>query len=61
MPPKKKADPKKRNKDRLNIYLDPDQKNTLDRLHEMTGAPVSELIRRAVAAYLDVRRKELKS
>lgn len=56
----RKSVPKKRNKYRLNIYLDFDQKNDLDQLHEITGAPVSELIRRAITAYLDSRRRELK-
>jgi len=58
--PKKKSAPKKRNKYRLNIYLDFDQKDDLEKLHETTGAPISELIRRAIAAYLDSRRKEIK-
>jgi hypothetical protein len=59
MTAKTKSAPKKRLKDRMNMYLDPTQKADLEKLHELTGAPVSELIRRAVAAYLDSRRKEL--
>lgn len=58
--PEKKSAPKKRNNYRLNIYLSFDQKSDLDQLHEVTGAPVSELIRRAITAYLDSRRKEIK-
>ena len=62
MPTKKKPEPApvERNKYRLNIYLDFDQKEDLEKLHEITGAPVSELVRRAVTAYLDSRRKEIK-
>ncbi|MGA7766036.1 MAG: ribbon-helix-helix domain-containing protein [Candidatus Sulfotelmatobacter sp.] len=43
---------KKRNKLRLNIYLDPQQKVKLDALSEKHGAPLSELIRRAIDLYL---------
>ena len=59
---KKKTAPRavERNKYRLNIYLDFDQKDDLEKLHEITGAPVSELVRRAVTAYLESRRKEIK-
>lgn len=39
-------------KTRLNIYLNPKQKDKLDKLSEKTGAPMSELIRRAVELYL---------
>lgn len=39
-------------KTRLNIYLDPQQKAKLDKLSDKTGAPVSELIRRAIDLYL---------
>lgn len=60
MTEKTKPAPKKRNKYRLNIYLDFDQKADLEKLNEVTGAPVSELIRRAISAYLDSRRKEIK-
>ena len=37
---------------RLNIYLAPDQKEKLEKLQQKTGAPLSELVRRAVALYL---------
>jgi predicted DNA-binding protein len=39
-------------KTRLNIYLNPQQKEKLDKLSEKTGAPLSELIRRAIDLYL---------
>jgi predicted DNA-binding protein len=41
-----------RKKTRLNIYLEPPQKEKLDKLSKKTGAPLSELVRRAVEAYL---------
>ena len=39
-------------KTRLNIYLNPQQKEKLQKLHAKTGAPVSELVRRAIEMYL---------
>lgn len=39
-------------KRRTNIYLRPDQMKKLKALNEKTGAPVAELVRRAVDAYL---------
>jgi predicted DNA-binding protein len=45
---------------RTNIYLTPDQKRLLERLSDRTGAPVAELVRRAIDAYLAARRKEIK-
>lgn len=39
-------------KTRLNVYLNPQQKEKLDKLSEKTGAPLSELIRRAIDLYL---------
>jgi len=33
-------------------YLDRSQREALDRLSEKTGAPIGELVRRAVADYL---------
>ena len=44
----------------MNVYLNEKQKKVLERLSDKTGAPVAELIRRAVDAYLASRRKELK-
>ncbi len=43
---------KNRNKLRLNMYLEPEQKDKLEKLSAKTGAPLSELIRRAVDLYL---------
>jgi predicted DNA-binding protein len=37
---------------RMNVFLDPEQKQVLEKLSAKTGAPVAELIRRAVDAYL---------
>ena len=45
---------------RTNIYLTPAQKRLLERLSARTGAPVAELVRRAIDAYLATRKKELK-
>ena len=39
-------------KSRLNIYLNQQQKEKLDKLSDKTGAPISELIRRAIDLYL---------
>lgn len=36
----------------VNVYLTHDQHERLRKLKEKTGAPVSELIRRAIDAYL---------
>ena len=45
-------------KRRTNIYLRPDQMKKLKGLNEKTGAPVAELVRRAVDEYLAKRSKE---
>jgi hypothetical protein len=45
---------------RMNIYLNGAQKKVLEKLSAKTGAPVAELVRRAVDAYLKTRKKELK-
>lgn len=45
---------------RMNIYLNKAQKKTLEQLSANTGAPVAELVRRAVDSYLTTRKKELK-
>lgn len=37
---------------RVNIYLSPKQKAEIDKLSEKTGAPIAELVRRAIDAYL---------
>jgi hypothetical protein len=45
---------------RMNIYVTGAQKKALEQLSARTGAPVAELIRRAVDNYLTERKKELK-
>lgn len=40
------------NKIRMNVFLNPDQKRDLEKLSTKSGAPVAELIRRAIDAYL---------
>jgi predicted DNA-binding protein len=47
-------------KTRMNIYLNGEQKRKLEKLSDKTGAPVAELVRRAIDAYLKLRKKELK-
>ena len=44
---------------RTNIYLTEKQKGFLEKLSDKTGAPVAELVRRAIDAYLVSRKKEL--
>ncbi|HTT05336.1 MAG TPA: ribbon-helix-helix domain-containing protein [Steroidobacteraceae bacterium] len=41
----------------VSIYLTHDQHERLQTLKEKTGAPVSELIRRAIDAYLKIAEK----
>jgi len=45
---------------RTNIYLGGQQKLLLEKLSDRTGAPVAELVRRAIDAYLVARKKEIK-
>ena len=45
---------------RMNIYVNKEQKHVLEKLSARTGAPVAELIRRAIDQYLAMRKKELK-
>lgn len=45
---------------RMNVYLNNEQKKALEKLSAKTGAPVAELIRRAIDAYLTKRKNELK-
>jgi predicted DNA-binding protein len=45
---------------RTNVYLSAEQKKALETLSTRTGAPVAELVRRAVDNYLAMRKKELK-
>ena len=45
---------------RTNVYLTAEQKEALEKLSARTGAPVAELVRRAIDSYLTMRKKELK-
>jgi predicted DNA-binding protein len=45
---------------RTALFLKTEQVKKLQVLSEKTGAPVSELIRRAIDCYLATRKKELK-
>jgi len=45
---------------RTALFLKEEQLNKLLKLSEKTGAPVAELVRRAVDGYLKKRAKELK-
>jgi predicted DNA-binding protein len=45
---------------RTALFLKTEQLTNLQKLSEKTGAPVAELIRRAIDAYLLSRKKELK-
>ena len=45
---------------RTTLFLKEDQRKKLQALSEKTGAPVAELIRRAIDKYLHERAKELK-
>lgn len=49
-------------KDRhVHLLMEPKQYDALEKLSQKTGAPVSELIRRAVESYLEAEAKEKKS
>jgi predicted DNA-binding protein len=45
---------------RTALFLKEQQLKKLQKLSEETGAPVAELVRRAIDAYLHSRKKELK-
>jgi hypothetical protein len=45
---------------RMNIYLTDKQKASMEKLSAKTGAPVAELVRRAIDVYLLSRKRELK-
>jgi predicted DNA-binding protein len=45
---------------RTAVFLKEDQVKKLESLSEKTGAPVAELIRRAIDKYLQERAKEIK-
>ncbi|MFZ0619490.1 MAG: ribbon-helix-helix domain-containing protein [Candidatus Acidiferrales bacterium] len=44
---------------RLALHVRPEQIEKLDALSDKTGAPVAELIRRAIDMYLEARKKEI--
>ncbi len=48
--------PQRLNMIRMNIYLSAKQKADVDKLSAKTGAPVAELVRRALDAYLKENR-----
>jgi len=39
-------------KNRMNVYIEPEQKERLEAISKKTGAPVAELIRRAINLFL---------
>jgi predicted DNA-binding protein len=45
---------------RTALFLKEQQLTKLQKLSEITGAPIAELVRRAIDAYLLLRKKELK-
>jgi predicted DNA-binding protein len=45
---------------RTALFLKEQQLTKLQKLSEKTGAPVAELVRRAIDAYLLLRKKEIK-
>jgi predicted DNA-binding protein len=45
---------------RTALFLKEQQLEKLQKLSEKTGAPVAELVRRAIDAYLHSRKKELR-
>ena len=55
-----KRGPESANMIKKTLFMAPEIWDQLQKLSDKTGAPVSELIRRAVQAYLKERAKELK-
>jgi hypothetical protein len=45
---------------RTALFLKPEQTQQLQTLNDLTGAPIAELIRRAIDDYLEKRKAELK-
>ena len=43
---------------RMNVFLERKQKQALEKISATTGAPVAELIRRAINAYLQRERRK---
>ena len=52
--------PEEEKRRRTALFFDQDEMDRLRELSDHTGAPVAELVRRAVSAYLDSRKEELK-
>lgn len=48
-------------KTRTNIYLTDEQRQALAKLSEQTGAPVAEIVRRAIDFYLEKQREKDRS
>jgi predicted DNA-binding protein len=46
------------NMKQTSLFLKPEQMGRLQELSRKTGAPVAELIRRAIDAYMEQRKKE---
>ncbi len=46
------------NMKQTSLFLKPEQTDRLQELSRITGAPVAELIRRAIDSYLEQRKKE---
>jgi predicted DNA-binding protein len=45
---------------RTALFLKEEQLEKLQELSDKTGAPIAELVRRAIDSYLAIRKKELK-
>jgi predicted DNA-binding protein len=45
---------------RTALFLKPEQTQQLQALSDLTGAPVAELIRRAIDGYLELRKAEIR-
>jgi len=47
-------------KERTVVYFEPAQREALERLSKKTGAPIAELVRRAVSEWLKGRKQQKK-
>lgn len=56
----KKPKPSQDNMQRTALFFRPEQIEKLQALSDFTGAPVAELVRRAVDAYLQMRADDIK-
>jgi predicted DNA-binding protein len=45
---------------RTALFLKPEQTEQLQALSDLTGAPIAELIRRAIDSYLEKRKSEIR-